>query len=68
MFACTVLVIVPSVLLLVVPPLAFQHHATYVSPFAFIAPLFPVVNPSESKEIIASLLIQTDLLQEIMGL
>ena len=27
-FACTVLVILPSVLLLVVPPFAFQHHAT----------------------------------------
>jgi hypothetical protein len=35
-FTCTVLVPLPSVLLLVVPPPAFQHQATKSPPFLFV--------------------------------
>ena len=51
MFACTVLVIEPSVLLEVVPPFAFQFQAAKVFELPLVPPSLPNEKPSESKEV-----------------
>ena len=56
-FACTVLVILPSPSLLVVPPPAFQHQATYLTPLSFVSLLLPKVKPSVSKDVILDVLV-----------
>ena len=51
-FTCTVeSIFVPSVLLLVVPPFAFQHQATNVSPLEFTLPQLGKLNPSASNDV-----------------